>query len=118
MIVSFQNLRGGLAIGDIEQVRETVGGRLIGAEDTEIAAFPIQFHYVAKERPHHPCGFRYDDTGLGYGNGIIAKVRHSQIAKENPSIRMWIGPHAAFPDRKSTRLNSSHLVISYAVFCL
>src|SRR5256885_10066049 len=25
---------------------------------------------------------------------------------------------AANPDRKSTRLNSSHLVISYAVFCL
>src|SRR2546426_11970414 len=24
----------------------------------------------------------------------------------------------ATPDRKSTRLNSSHLVISYAVFCL
>src|SRR2546426_4006037 len=28
------------------------------------------------------------------------------------------GPEAAFLDRKSTRLNSSHLVISYAVFCL
>src|SRR5256885_10956701 len=29
-------------------------------------------------------------------------------------------PHAWLPvrDRKSTRLNSSHLVISYAVFCL
>src|SRR2546426_5002803 len=28
-------------------------------------------------------------------------------------------PHAAYAlDRKSTRLNSSHLVISYAVFCL
>src|SRR5256885_8486527 len=26
--------------------------------------------------------------------------------------------HAAILDRKSTRLNSSHLVISYAVFCL
>src|SRR5256885_6662099 len=25
---------------------------------------------------------------------------------------------SALPDRKSTRLNSSHLVISYAVFCL
>src|SRR5690625_6555115 len=24
----------------------------------------------------------------------------------------------AFPDRKSTRLNSSHVAISYAVFCL
>src|SRR2546426_3221973 len=27
-------------------------------------------------------------------------------------------PRAALRDRKSTRLNSSHLVISYAVFCL
>src|SRR2546426_6788575 len=27
-------------------------------------------------------------------------------------------PGPARPDRKSTRLNSSHLVISYAVFCL
>src|SRR5256885_12665218 len=26
--------------------------------------------------------------------------------------------HHEVPDRKSTRLNSSHLVISYAVFCL
>src|SRR5256885_9872042 len=28
------------------------------------------------------------------------------------------GPRSARLDRKSTRLNSSHLVISYAVFCL
>src|SRR5256885_15225599 len=28
------------------------------------------------------------------------------------------GGGVAEPDRKSTRLNSSHLVISYAVFCL
>src|SRR5256885_9631434 len=31
-----------------------------------------------------------------------------------PRLRLWPPP----PDRKSTRLNSSHLVISYAVFCL
>src|SRR6266496_1569890 len=33
----------------------------------------------------------------------------------------WTGPGAetvAMPDRKSTRLNSSHVEISYAVFCL
>src|SRR5256885_12094823 len=36
----------------------------------------------------------------------------------------WEAPKLVFrdisehPDRKSTRLNSSHLVISYAVFCL
>src|SRR2546426_4928426 len=28
------------------------------------------------------------------------------------------GPYSVGTDRKSTRLNSSHLVISYAVFCL
>src|SRR2546426_1969128 len=32
-----------------------------------------------------------------------------------PSLRR---PRARARDRKSTRLNSSHLVISYAVFCL
>src|ERR1022692_2890994 len=30
---------------------------------------------------------------------------------------VWLWPRGAL-DRKSTRLNSSHLVISYAVFCL
>src|SRR5438034_4893297 len=29
-----------------------------------------------------------------------------------------VGPTADWSDRKSTRLNSSHTVISYAVFCL
>src|SRR5256885_11466262 len=33
--------------------------------------------------------------------------------------REWTGdPGRVIRDRKSTRLNSSHLVISYAVFCL
>src|SRR5256885_7249353 len=32
--------------------------------------------------------------------------------------RTWSSSSPISPDRKSTRLNSSHLVISYAVFCL
>src|SRR5256885_10065977 len=35
-----------------------------------------------------------------------------------PRDRPLPSPPAAARDRKSTRLNSSHLVISYAVFCL
>src|SRR5256885_3686317 len=37
-----------------------------------------------------------------------------------PSGKVWSGSksHNKPADRKSTRLNSSHLVISYAVFCL
>src|SRR6516162_4698156 len=34
------------------------------------------------------------------------------------SCRVRAPRHTAVRDRKSTRLNSSHLVISYAVFCL
>src|SRR2546426_7099153 len=34
------------------------------------------------------------------------------------SFRPAVGTQIFFRDRKSTRLNSSHLVISYAVFCL
>src|ERR1035438_6542314 len=37
-----------------------------------------------------------------------------------PGLLRVLDPHSVFfdPDRKSTRLNSSHLGISYAVFCL
>src|SRR2546426_6292117 len=35
-----------------------------------------------------------------------------------PRLGSTFPPRAAGGDRKSTRLNSSHLVISYAVFCL
>src|SRR5256885_7709770 len=34
-----------------------------------------------------------------------------------PDVFVDLPPYSV-PDRKSTRLNSSHLVISYAVFCL
>src|SRR5256885_7154051 len=40
--------------------------------------------------------------------------RHSRA----PLVRALGAVGTPRPDRKSTRLNSSHLVISYAVFCL
>src|SRR2546422_5621474 len=40
--------------------------------------------------------------------------RHKELA----SSRFWRAPPAWQSDRKSTRLNSSHGYISYAVFCL
>src|SRR5256885_3967451 len=36
----------------------------------------------------------------------------------SPAFVCELGPRRKSLDRKSTRLNSSHLVISYAVFCL
>src|SRR2546426_1245550 len=42
--------------------------------------------------------------------------RHRTTKPQQPNARHWTWGPAR--DRKSTRLNSSHLVISYAVFCL
>src|SRR5256885_9252890 len=42
------------------------------------------------------------------------------LTRESPSAPLWepLRLRQCTTDRKSTRLNSSHLVISYAVFCL
>src|SRR2546426_8720832 len=56
--------------------------------------------------------------GLGGGNdereqtlnALLVEMDGFNVKRELSSLRR--------PDRKSTRLNSSHLVISYAVFCL
>src|SRR5256885_3072136 len=49
--------------------------------------------------------------------GACAAEGHGHAVVETP--RLTVRPDlVALPDRKSTRLNSSHLVISYAVFCL
>src|SRR2546426_8281201 len=52
-------------------------------------------------------------------------VQRDGLSKDIPDAHPWIEggvevleDHLHLLDRKSTRLNSSHLVISYAVFCL
>src|SRR5438132_10128976 len=40
------------------------------------------------------------------------------VARRGESVQLCYGVANAKTDRKSTRLNSSHTVISYAVFCL
>src|SRR5688500_19729697 len=47
--------------------------------------------------------------------GAEPVVMQPRLAELAGRIAVWIGNVL---DRKSTRLNSSHLVISYAVFCL
>src|SRR3712207_9235347 len=60
----------------------------------------------------------------GYGVAITYRDSSSSIAAEiGPGyfcLPPLIGdhPHRSYRDRKSTRLNSSHANISYAVFCL
>src|SRR5256885_13274356 len=48
----------------------------------------------------------------------LGRVLHIGQAHAQAQAVQQLRAQLAFLDRKSTRLNSSHLVISYAVFCL
>src|SRR5256885_7219023 len=76
----------------------------------------IGFHVALRSQSPVPDPFLdcliIDSTGElrdWYGVATLAFIGKSLLARggQNPA-----------EDRKSTRLNSSHLVISYAVFCL
>src|SRR3712207_7742835 len=75
--------------------------------------------------------FRSVRVIIMYGLGLIADARYHDVARSmahlHREIAIRVGRHARFGafyqdgghrDRKSTRLNSSHANISYAVFCL
>src|SRR2546426_8414968 len=64
---------------------------------------------------------------VGFVNGVnLFSAMPARVLKREPGDprRSLFGDdlqtlyHSRHQDRKSTRLNSSHLVISYAVFCL
>src|SRR5438045_7578637 len=58
-------------------------------------------------RPPRSTLFPYTTLFRSYRDNEVAQGLHDHRARWSPG-----------PDRKSTRLNSSHLGISYAVFCL
>src|SRR5690349_23036942 len=63
----------------------------------------VQARQVAREAfPAPPDACRLDHEKP------VAEVVHDPVGLAQPAL----------PDRKSTRLNSSHVEISYAVFCL
>src|SRR5256885_11254006 len=68
------------------------------------------FPYTTLFRSHSRTTNDSMDLGAGRMVGILTPASGRRLAP--------VGRPAARPDRKSTRLNSSHLVISYAVFCL
>src|SRR5256885_11015248 len=77
----------------VDPARIALGGASAGAHLSTAAAIAIR-----------------DRTATGPGS-----IAPAALLLAYPATDPAGGP---YPDRKSTRLNSSHLVISYAVFCL
>src|SRR5436305_3372035 len=69
-------------------------------------------------------GAHSDDIEIGCGGTLLRMIEQSEriefywlVLCSNPT-RAKEAKRSANADRKSTRLNSSHVRISYAVFCL
>src|SRR5258708_27550483 len=86
--------------------------------------------HIPKERVTENKQFRPEMVGLDVPGGIYAHVAGIDLVRAGAgeyyvledNLRTPSGvsdcPPARSTDRKSTRLNSSHQIISYAVFCL
>src|SRR5207244_12602960 len=95
-------------------------------------------------RPHSPSHIPYPtlfrSSANSFSGHVLVKVSTEEIVEERCELRFVSGTRGRIdpcaeplrviatrivknavglgPDRKSTRLNSSHQIISYAVFCL
>src|SRR6266511_4621679 len=90
---------------------DAVAAQVAGEEVTDPRLFPVQ-------QP----GAALDDGDLGAHAGQkLAQLDADRAAADHHHPAWDVAQGGGFPvgpDRKSTRLNSSHVKISYAVFCL
>src|SRR5690349_24384383 len=84
------------------------------------------FFFLMIRRPPRSTLFPYTTLfrsiahALDAGAGVDDRRPGGAVRAEHDveEVEHVAAPAAARPDRKSTRLNSSHVEISYAVFCL
>src|SRR5438552_14782983 len=79
--------------------------------------FIFQFFSLMYRRPPRSTLFPYTTLFRSAGEwplGDRAALPELHLLRERPAVGRGVLP----TDRKSTRLNSSHQIISYAVFCL
>src|SRR2546426_12654844 len=81
--------------------------------------FLFFFFFLMIRRPPRSTLFPYTTLFRSTGaNSGIGKAVALSLARAGADVVVNYVSRPEAADRKSTRLNSSHLVISYAVFCL
>src|SRR5256885_4080945 len=79
------------------------------------------FRSLALDMYEHAYHLDFGAKAAAYVDQVMANLNWERIgARYSLALGEGVGEDGLFLplDRKSTRLNSSHLVISYAVFCL
>src|SRR5690606_41574505 len=67
---------------------------------------------------HQRGGKRHGHRHSAPAHEQPVQIRQGHLIPGGPSVIALAGAFGRLQDRKSTRLNSSHVKISYAVFCL
>src|SRR5256885_10544630 len=120
----------------LQRLQKTIGYEFKNSDLlVEAITHPSTAHERGKESNHHNQRLEF------LGDAVLQLVLTDRIYKLYPefpegkltqirahlanrhtlydrALAIDLGKHLMLGDRKSTRLNSSHLVISYAVFCL
>src|SRR2546429_3730253 len=115
--------------GDSKWIRWAGLSAHIGSQITTLEPFRLAVRRLVgyvKELQSQGIGLRYLDVGGGLGVRYAdqkppKRSEYSKLIKDlvrGSDVEVLLEPGRAITDRKSTRLNSSHGYISYAVFCL
>src|SRR5690242_21593987 len=103
-----------------EQAFPLVSGPLGGADRARVPGLDVELEPVQRRDGPAERGQRDQRRRR---KAAPPGARDDRVAGRGPSVGQGRQPQADAPDgaigdRKSTRLNSSHMSISYAVFCL
>src|SRR5688500_20095306 len=117
-----------LKIENMEIAFNSVKGKFVAVKDINLE---VEKGQIISIIGHSGCGKSTIMNAIGgmvfpskgnvvlNGKAIKGPGPDRGIVFQNYSLLPWLTVYQnIFQDRKSTRLNSSHLVISYAVFCL
>src|SRR5437870_8203878 len=76
------------------------------------------FPYTTLFRSNFSLALKADGTVWAWGSNDAGQLGDGTFIDRSTPVRVANLPPVVSIDRKSTRLNSSHVAISYAVFCL
>src|SRR5256884_6263491 len=94
-----------------------VGSVFVWSEDAKV--LHVQFHDIPQEHSQRTRVFGLNGPRFFKLQAVLLEVRKAQGPLKLSPVSVRIRAHPSRTrDRKSTRLNSSHGYISYAVFCL
>ena len=91
------------ARGHVQHILPAIRVVLVRAEQAEVLAVQVQLHDVAQEPAHFPRRFGGGCARARHLDGVVAEVRHLEIAQQQAAVGVRIVAHAAMTRRAPVR---------------